>query len=152
MVLVGFGGCDSKTDQSAYTDTIGPMSSVEEPGEDFVMDLDVVEKAEEPIDPVPIESPSESYLSYPAPYVQSDSAPVEPVVAILDEDQDGVDDMIDNCLYMHNPAQVDTDHDGLGNGCDGSPYGDGIHDTDQDGITDQSDNCPEKYNPDQEAC
>ena len=161
LALLGFGGCDSKTEDTAYIDTIGPMSSVEAPGEDFVMDLDVVES-----EGAGTQAGTDARKGVTSPEqnnVLTDVTPdtgqlfeepelVEPIVAILDEDQDGIDDTIDNCLYMHNPTQADTDHDGFGNECDGSPYGNGTVDTDQDGITNESDNCPEVYNPGQEEC
>lgn len=35
-----------------------------------------------------------------------------------DEDKDGVDDKIDNCVIVANPNQRDTDADGIGNLCD----------------------------------
>lgn len=36
----------------------------------------------------------------------------------VDEDADGVADVIDNCLFAANPDQVDSDGDGIGNVCD----------------------------------
>lgn len=45
----------------------------------------------------------------------SDSA--EPV-AVLDIDNDGIDDNLDNCISNANPNQEDTDNDGTGDGCD----------------------------------
>lgn len=36
-----------------------------------------------------------------------------------DTDADGVTDDIDNCTFVHNPDQRDTDSDGHGNRCDG---------------------------------
>ena len=35
-----------------------------------------------------------------------------------DEDGDGVDNTIDNCVFVSNPNQLDSDGDGLGNACD----------------------------------
>jgi hypothetical protein len=36
-----------------------------------------------------------------------------------DSDGDGISDNMDNCTFVANPAQVDTDGDGHGNACDG---------------------------------
>eukprot|EP00698_Gefionella_okellyi_P001046 TRINITY_DN10920_c0_g1_i1.p1 TRINITY_DN10920_c0_g1~~TRINITY_DN10920_c0_g1_i1.p1 ORF type:complete len:248 (+),score=30.07 TRINITY_DN10920_c0_g1_i1:56-799(+) len=38
--------------------------------------------------------------------------------ACPDTDQDGVADNVDNCKFVHNPSQTDTDHDGTGDACD----------------------------------
>ena len=35
-----------------------------------------------------------------------------------DDDNDGILDTIDNCLYTPNADQLDTDGDGTGNACD----------------------------------
>jgi hypothetical protein len=40
-------------------------------------------------------------------------------VAAADTDGDGVDDSVDNCTFVANAAQIDTDADGHGNACDG---------------------------------
>jgi exopolysaccharide biosynthesis protein len=58
-----------------------------------------------------------------------------------DFDGDGIPDGMDNCPEVPNPDQLDTDHDGLGNVCDG--------DDDGDGHADEDDNCPLVANPDQ---
>jgi hypothetical protein len=58
----------------------------------------------------------------------------------LDRDADGTVDGTDNCIADFNPAQLDTDGDGLGDACD--------PDDDGDGVTDDVDNC-ELPNPDQ---
>lgn len=34
-------------------------------------------------------------------------------------DNDGIPDVMDNCVNTNNPAQCDADHDGYGNACDG---------------------------------
>ncbi|MDH3589277.1 MAG: thrombospondin type 3 repeat-containing protein, partial [Gammaproteobacteria bacterium] len=51
-----------------------------------------------------------------------------PESLILDQDNDSVDDLIDNCTQMANPAQRDTDGDGFGNMCDGDFDNDGFVD------------------------
>ena len=35
-----------------------------------------------------------------------------------DQDNDGIKDPVDNCPLATNPAQQDTDNDGIGNACD----------------------------------
>jgi hypothetical protein len=58
----------------------------------------------------------------------------------VDDDNDGVDDEFDNCSFLFNPDQLNTDGfpDG-GDECD--------PDDDNDGILDTKDNCPQDYNP-----
>jgi len=52
-----------------------------------------------------------------------------------DQDNDGVNDLTDNCPSTNNPLQIDSDLDGDGDECD--------YDDDNDGITDNSgDDCP----------
>jgi hypothetical protein len=45
-------------------------------------------------------------------------APITIVAGAVDSDGDGVDDSVDNCTDVANPAQRDTDGDGHGNFCD----------------------------------
>jgi hypothetical protein len=59
-----------------------------------------------------------------------------------DADGDGVLDGPDNCDFVSNPAQTDTDNDGVGDACD-SPDPDG----DGDGTPDASDQCPSVPGP-----
>ena len=59
-----------------------------------------------------------------------------------DDENDGVDDVDDNCPFIDNEDQLDTDDDGLGDACD--------DDDDNDGVLDTEDNCPLTYNPGQE--
>ena len=66
--------------------------------------------------------------------------PGAPGSGTLDRDADGIVDGSDNCMNNYNPAQLDTDNDGLGDPCD--------TDDDGDGVSDDVDNC-ELYNPDQ---
>ncbi|HPS31649.1 MAG TPA: thrombospondin type 3 repeat-containing protein, partial [bacterium] len=58
-----------------------------------------------------------------------------------DDDEDGINDMIDNCPLDYNPDQLDTDEDKTGNVCD--------DDDENDGVPDIDDNCPLIDNPDQ---
>ncbi|MDH3600359.1 MAG: thrombospondin type 3 repeat-containing protein [Candidatus Tectomicrobia bacterium] len=41
-----------------------------------------------------------------------------PLPLCVDRDQDGVDDLLDNCREVYNPEQEDTDGNGLGNVCE----------------------------------
>lgn len=58
-----------------------------------------------------------------------------------DSDGDGINDSVDNCPFVANTAQTDTDLDGIGDVCD--------DDDDNDGILDVNDNCPLTANADQ---
>lgn len=51
----------------------------------------------------------------------------------VDADHDGILDGLDNCPFIANPEQTDTDLDGLGDACD--------VDDDNDDVLDGSDNC-----------
>jgi len=79
---------------------------------------------------------------------------------IVDGDGDGIDDDEDNCPFISNPSQEDSDGDGLGNACDDDDDNDGLDDdveaelgtdpedidTDDDGYDDAED--AEPTNPD----
>jgi hypothetical protein len=86
-----------------------------------------------------------------------------PLVA-PDADADGVEDSLDNCPAMYNPAQTDVDNDKHGDVCDNCPTnfnpdqadtdGDTLGDAcdpdiDNDGVPNGADNCPNVPNPDQ---
>ena len=74
---------------------------------------------------------------------------VEPVVeAPLDSDGDGVADEYDNCTWVANPEQDDSDFDGLGDACDEAAPPAPV-DSDVDGVGDDLDNCTWVANPDQ---
>ncbi len=64
-----------------------------------------------------------------------------------DTDDDGVDDVDDNCLVVPNADQADADDDGIGDACDDDTV---WPDSDGDGIADNVDNCPLTPNPGQE--
>jgi hypothetical protein len=58
----------------------------------------------------------------------------------VDDDNDGVNDSFDNCPFLFNPDQLNTD---------GFPDGGDLCDVDDDndGLLDSKDNCPGNYNP-----
>ena len=58
-----------------------------------------------------------------------------------DTDLDGFADASDNCRFVANPSQLDTDRDGQGDACDA--------DVDNDGRLNAADNCPLVANPTQ---
>ncbi len=88
---------------------------------------------------------------------------------LVDSDNDGIVDDVDNCPNVANPGQWDNDLDGMGNKCDADVDGDSCpnvdepnsqwdplvngcnnnNDTDKDGVLNAVDNCPTIANPGQ---
>jgi len=70
-------------------------------------------------------------------------------VQMPDDDHDGTPDLMDNCIGISNPEQVDLDGDGLGDDCDNcaAVANPEQEDTDLDGVGDQCDNCLMAVNP-----
>ncbi|UCD16478.1 MAG: thrombospondin type 3 repeat-containing protein [Candidatus Zixiibacteriota bacterium] len=66
-----------------------------------------------------------------------------------DIDNDSVCFGDDNCRFVYNPDQDDSDGDGYGDLCDQCPGHDDDINTDQDDIPDGCDNCPTISNPEQ---
>ncbi|MCC7073456.1 MAG: MYXO-CTERM sorting domain-containing protein [Deltaproteobacteria bacterium] len=60
-----------------------------------------------------------------------------------DVDGDGTENLVDNCPELYNAAQTDTDHDGLGDGCDQCPLT-------APGVVPDSRGCGERETPDPE--
>ncbi len=79
-----------------------------------------------------------------------------------DSDDDGIINLLDNCVTVSNADQADADSDGQGDVCDPDADGDGVADslvdslaeylaldTDGDSVKDFLDNCPTVSNADQ---
>lgn len=60
-----------------------------------------------------------------------------PLYQKADTDNDDVADIMDNCVSVSNPEQIDKNNNGRGDACD---------DFDKDGVINKEDNCPDKPN------
>lgn len=66
---------------------------------------------------------------FQATTIELTSTTVTPIM--VDQDNDGVVDALDNCLTTANSDQTDTDNDGAGNACDADDDNDGMNDSDE---------------------
>ena len=82
---------------------------------------------------------------YPSEEVVEDQEYAIALRVGVDTDGDEVWDDVDNCPDMANPAQADSDLDGIGDVCDDCDP----TDTDGDGVGDACDNCASVWNRDQ---
>jgi hypothetical protein len=100
-------------------------------------------------------SPSTAVVAAPtedeAPFVIVDSGAAYIFALVVDTDGDGIPDGDDNCPFVFNPDQTDTDEDGQGDACDDDDDNDGVCDGGVPGLECVAgpDNCPLTPNADQ---
>jgi len=104
------------------------------------------------ISPTPVCSPQSESVSDPLREESAEDA-INGDLGTPDWDCDGVCNSRDNCIFVYNPDQKDSDGDGKGDACDpklvDSSFKDSRCDRDGDGVPDFKDNCPLACNPDQ---
>ena len=88
-----------------------------------------------------------SVQSQDGSYLRSEWATEQ--IIVIDADNDGIIDPLDNCPTISNPSQTDSDGDGVGDVCDICPGFNDNADADADGVPDSCDNCPLVSNPSQ---
>ena len=76
----------------------------------------------------------------PSPLIPASAETKPNPVYDPDLDNDGIKNEVDNCPFVSNKDQKDTNRNKIGDACE---------DFDTDRIINAKDNCPEKYNPDQ---
>lgn len=72
-----------------------------------------------------------------------------PTLPNADTDLDRVPDATDNCPLIYNPAQTDSNNNGIGDVCETETIPLASGDVDEDGVPDTADNCPTTRNSDQ---
>jgi len=89
---------------------------------------------------------------YPENICPTDNCPYMVNYDQADSDNDGIGDVCDNCPSTANPDQLDSDDDGYGDICDNCPTIPNPEQTDgdMDGVGDICDNCVSVANPDQD--
>ena len=89
-------------------------------------------------------------LGNEALYIASSDGYLTAINVPMDNDHDGLLDKLDNCPFVANADQIDTDADGHGDLCDAFPNNPAEWlDSDGDGTGDNADNCVNASNPDQ---
>lgn len=120
---------------------IGPFETFDDDDLDGMTNLDEQTAG---TDPLVADSDSDGLLDGEEILIGSNPLDASDPASAFDYDLDGVPDVADNCMRTYNPAQVDADGDGFGDGaCDLCPgEDDTVADPDRDGICGAADNCP----------